>query len=179
MGFLKSKTLPKDPEPPESPILVSKKTGREDDELSHKTFVMTEKSDLTRMQSNYKLKATNIKSEVRDDDSRGDLSEEKKQFLTSLVKSKTVLSFGYWNYIRYYQKISLYNTLNFLKKLICCGRSDNDGKAKKGNSSMTKRKYRRAQNAYKKISEEVDLIKIVKTLRIARFLIDMNFTQKQ
>ena len=44
---------------------------------------------------------------------------------------------------------------------------------------MTARKYSRANNAYKKIAEETDLLEIIKTLRKARLIINWRMTQKQ
>ena len=44
---------------------------------------------------------------------------------------------------------------------------------------MTARKYSRANNAYKKIAEETDLLEIVKTLRRARLIINWRMTWKQ
>lgn len=41
---------------------------------------------------------------------------------------------------------------------------------------MTARKYSRANNAYKKIAEETDLLEIIKTLRKARLIINWRMT---
>ena len=81
------------------------------------------------------------------------------KFLTDIISAKSLLSFGYRQYILYYYKRLIYK---------CFG--------KQNKTSMTSRKYQRAKNAEAKMAEEMDLITILKTLRSARFLIDSKMT---
>ena len=100
--------------------------------------------------------------------------KQEDQMLEDIIKSKTILSFGYKSYLNYWYKISCFNFLScwgkFCNCCLCC-------KPKSG--SMTARKYKRALNGQKKLNEEFDLIQIVKTLRQARFLINNTMDPKQ
>jgi hypothetical protein len=77
------------------------------------------------------------------------------------MRSKAILSFGYFSYLKYYFKISFYHVIKFF--FGCCCKINK-------HSSMIARKYERNKNADSKILEEIDLINIVKTLRRSRFL---------
>jgi hemerythrin superfamily protein len=100
--------------------------------------------------------------------------ERRLNDLLHIMKSKTVLSFGYKSFLNYYYKMSCFKTMQCFGWFCCC-------KCFKVNkhSSMTARKYKRQVNGQKKINSEFDIIEIVKTLRHARFLIDNAMTEKQ
>ena len=101
--------------------------------------------------------------------------EHEHKKLSDIMKSKTVLSFGYKSYLNYYYKMMIFNLFRCFSRCFNCTKCCREQK----HSSMTARKYKRAQNAHKKISEELDLLQIVKTLRKARFMIDNSMTLKQ
>lgn len=105
------------------------------------------------------------------------IKQSQDQQLKDIVYSKTVLSFGYKSFLNYYYKLLCFNCISFIGNLCQCHDLTNRCKVRK--SSMTARKYKRAKNAQKKISEEIDLIEIVKTLRAARFIINSQMTPKQ
>ena len=88
------------------------------------------------------------------------------------MRSKAILYFGYKGFLNYYTKMYIFNTLQFFSKCFPCCRSSK-------HSSMTARKFKRQNNARYKMSEEFDLIQIVKTLRQARLLIQNQLTDKQ
>ena len=81
------------------------------------------------------------------------------KYLAEIIYAKSILSFGYRQYILYYYKRLIYK---------CFGQQNK--------TSMTSRKYQRAKNAEAKMAEEMDLITILKTLRSARFLIDFKMS---
>ena len=99
------------------------------------------------------------------------LKEQRLNDLLQIMKSKTVLSFGYKSFLNYYLKMGCFTIRRFLGQFCCC----KCFKVSK-HSSMTARKYKRQANGQKKINSEFDIIQIVKTLRQARFLIDNSMT---
>ena len=94
--------------------------------------------------------------------------------LLHIMKSKTILSFGYKSFLNYYYKMSCFNTMRFFGRFSCC----KCFRVTK-HSSMTARKFKRQANAQMKMNQELDVIEIVKTLRQARFLIDNTMTEHQ
>lgn len=143
----------------------SKKYTEDDLKKSHATMVFTEGSDfhdrMIRSHSNF---------EKKEDESIA--SKEMIKNLHDIVYSKCVLSFGYTSFVNYYYKLTCLNLVS------CCGRLG-ACLPRVTKSSMTARKYKRAKNAHKKITEEMDLLQIIKTLRKARFLIESQMTTQQ
>ena len=101
--------------------------------------------------------------------------EAKMTLLKAIMRSKTILSFGYQAYSNYFTKMFLFRLFKCFR--CCCGCFKCCQVAK--HSSMTARKYHRANNAYTKMAEEIDLLSIIKTLRRARFLINQRMDWKQ
>ena len=77
--------------------------------------------------------------------------------LRAIMKSKVILSFGYKSYVNYWFKMFVFGFYLFFRNCFSCHKCFRCCRATK-HSSMTARKYKRAQNAYKKINEEIDLI---------------------
>lgn len=95
--------------------------------------------------------------------------------LVKIMRSKAILSFGYKSYINYYFKMYLFNTFKCFSVIFPCCSCCKYTK----HSSMTARKYKRQNNAKIKMSEEFDIIQIVKTLRQVRLLISNHLTHQQ
>ena len=101
---------------------------------------------------------------------RAQSEDYQMKMLRAVIDSKSVLSFGYSQYTKYFYKKMITNC--FVKTFCkCC-------KPKKGQSTTTERNYIRGKNGIKKIKEETDLIQIVKTLRQARLLIESQMNKK-
>lgn len=91
------------------------------------------------------------------------------------MMSKTNLVFGFRQFTNYYIKIYLFNTFKCFGLLFPCFKCCKYSK----HSSMTARKYKRLKNAEKKMSEELDIVQIVKTMRQVRLLLTSQLTPKQ
>ena len=85
--------------------------------------------------------------------------------------SKAILSFGYLSYLKLYFNSFVRKCFTHAGSFCACCKITSK-------HSKTGRKYLRAKNGEQKIFEETDLIQIVKTLRQARFLIDLNMDAK-
>lgn len=92
---------------------------------------------------------------------------KRNQLFEKTVRSKTVLSFGYLSFYQLY-------CLRQLNKLCCC--VPNCLKRRRQNQSKL---LHRNNNAKSKLAQELDILNIVRDLRVSRFLTNLWLTPYQ